>query len=128
MVNNKSFFTLHNLLTASNPSPVLEDFYHQIRDKKLTRVSVVVDNAITVTFEGNYKASLYNVKIYDIFNYRPEWNPFGDEFITIDEETEPAEYNYEEGAYNSASPSSNVIITPTGNTIVVEPEDEVVNI
>lgn len=122
MVNNSSYFTIHNLLTAHEPQPVLEQFYNQIRDKKLVRISVVIDNAITISFTGDFRVSLYNLKLYDIFNYRPEWNPIGDEYITINDEARAADYDYEEGTYGQAPVTAEVIITPEGDEITSNTE------
>ena len=99
--------TIHNLLTEDYPTPILENFYNQIRGKTLTRVSVVINESITMSYEGLFKVSLYSVRVHEVPNYRPDWNPFGDEYITIDDET-----------FLSANPpQSTIIITPNGDTI-----------
>ena len=70
-VNGSSHITIHNLLTADYPSPVLENFYDSVRDKRLTRISVVVDNSITISYTGTYKVTMYSFRVYEVSNYRP---------------------------------------------------------
>ena len=115
-VNGSSHITIHNLLTADYPNPVLENFYDSVRDKRLIRVSVVVDNSITISYTGTYKVTMYSFRIYEVSNYRPEWHPFGDEYITINDEA--AMSNNDEPQPIETS----VIITPEGNVIESDTE------
>ena len=78
-------------------------------------ISVVVDNSITISYTGTYKVTMYSFRVYEVSNYRPEWHPFGDEYITINDEA----------AMSNDEPQpveTSVIITPEGNVIESDTE------